>query len=45
MYGAGSWDKFLEDWFASTEGGETELWIFRPDLSGINGEVKVTDRN
>jgi hypothetical protein len=44
MYGAGSWDTFLKDWFAATNGGESELWIFRPDLSGINGDVKVSVR-
>ncbi|WP_221442707.1 MULTISPECIES: hypothetical protein [Aequorivita] len=42
--GKGSWKEFLNDWMAVTEGGETELWIFRPDLSGINGNVKVADR-
>lgn len=42
--GAGSWKQFLKDWMEVTEGGETELWIFRPDLSGISGDVKAADR-
>ena len=44
MNGAGSWDQFLKDFGAATNGGETELWIFRPDLSGISGEVQVAER-
>ena len=42
MYGTGSWDQFLTDWMEVTNGGETEIWIFRPELSGISGDVKVT---
>lgn len=41
MNGAGSWAQFLKDWMDVTNGGETELWIFQPNLSGINGEVKA----
>ncbi|WP_235003984.1 hypothetical protein [Aequorivita lipolytica] len=44
VHGKGSWDKFLEDWYDVTDGGETELWIFRPELSGISGDVKAADR-
>lgn len=44
-YGAGSWEKFLSDWGEVTNGGESELWIYRPDLSGINGDVKATSAN
>lgn len=44
VYGNGSWEKFLKDWYDVTDGAETELWIFRPDLSGISGEVKVSTR-
>jgi len=44
VYGDGSFDQFLQDWYAVTNGGESELWNFRPDLSGISGEVKVADR-
>lgn len=40
VHGQGSFEQFIKDWGAVTEGGESELWIFRPDLSGINGEVK-----
>ena len=44
VHGKGSWDKFLKDWYDVTEGGESELWVFLPDLSGINGDVKVANR-
>lgn len=44
VHGAGSWKAFLNDWMAVTDGGETEIWIYRPDLSGISGEVKVSQR-
>ncbi|UAB82486.1 hypothetical protein INR76_00105 [Marixanthomonas sp. SCSIO 43207] len=43
-FGSGSWKQFLKDWMAVTNGGETEIWVYRPDLSGINGEVKVAAR-
>lgn len=44
LYGTGSWDQFLKDWYAVTEGGESEMWIFRPELSGISGDIKAADR-
>ena len=44
MYGEGGFDQFLTDWYAVTDGGESELWVFRPDLSGISAEVKVANR-
>lgn len=44
VYGNGSWDKFLKDWYNVTNGGETELWKFRPDLSGTNGEIVVNPK-
>lgn len=42
--GKGSWDQFLKDWMDVTNGGSTEIWLFRPDLSGISGDVKAIDR-
>lgn len=44
VYGKGSFDQFLKDWYAVTDGGETELWNYRSDLSGISGEVKAATR-
>lgn len=44
VHGKGSWANFLNDWMAVTDGGDTEIWIFRPDLSGISGNVKVAER-
>ena len=45
VYGKDSWGQFLKDWMAVTDGGETELWIFLPELSGISGAVDVETRN
>lgn len=45
VYGAGSWEQFLKDWYDVTEGGESELWVFRPELSGTSGNVKAAERN
>ncbi|WP_340076539.1 hypothetical protein [Leptobacterium sp. I13] len=39
MYGEGSWDTFLKEWYDATNGSETELWVYRPDLSGLSAEV------
>ena len=44
VYGTGSWTQFLKDWMEVTNGGETEIWISRPDLSGISGDVIVAER-
>lgn len=44
VHGKGSWEQFLKDWYDVTEGGESELWIFRPDLSGTSGEVNITPK-
>lgn len=41
MNGTGSWSKFLTDFMAVTNGSETEVWVYRPDLSGISGDVKA----
>ena len=44
VHGAGSFDTFLKDWENVTDGKHTELWHFRPDLSGLSGEVKMVER-
>ncbi|SDE78544.1 hypothetical protein SAMN05421636_107247 [Pricia antarctica] len=44
VHGTGGFEQFLKDWYAVTEGGESELWMYRADLSGISGDVKVADR-
>ena len=44
MNGTGSWKQFLKDWMDVTNGGGTEIWIYREDLSGISGDVKVAER-
>lgn len=44
VHGEGSFKHFLKDWMDVTNGGQTELWIYRPELSGISGEVKIAER-
>lgn len=41
VHGPGSYDNFYVEWEEIITGKESEIWIFRPDLSGLNGEVKV----
>lgn len=41
VHGAGSFEAFLKDFGANSKGVESELWEFRPDLSGIDGKVVV----
>lgn len=44
VHGMGSWEQFLKDWYAITDGGESELWIYRPELSGLGATVKAVER-
>ncbi len=44
VHGKGSFATFLKDWEAVTDGAESEIWTFRPDLSGISGEIKAVER-
>ncbi len=44
VHGAGSFGTFLKDWENATQGKHSELWHFRPELSGLTGEVKVAER-
>lgn len=44
VHGAGSFETFLKDWENVTQGNYTELWHFRPELSGLSGEIKVAER-
>lgn len=41
VHGASSFSTFLKDWEQATQGKESELWYYRPDLSGGNGEFKT----
>lgn len=40
VFGKGTYDKFIKEWESLTHGKQTELWSFREDLSGIDGELK-----
>jgi hypothetical protein len=44
VHGAGSFSGFLADVEATTNGQTTELWTFRPDLSGSTGLVESATR-
>lgn len=40
VHGTGSFAYFIKEWIEVANGSENEIWIFRPDLSGISGDVK-----
>ncbi len=40
VHGKGSFETFLKDWEALTDGSETELWTFSPELSGKGSDQK-----
>jgi hypothetical protein len=44
VHGSGSFDTFLKDWEENITGKQSEVWIYRPDLSGVGGEIKVATR-
>ncbi len=39
VHGEGSFMEFLKDFEASTDGDYQEIWTFRKDLSGLDGQV------
>lgn len=43
VHGEGSFPQFLKDFEAATNGQQSELWIFRGDLSGASGEVQAVN--
>ncbi len=44
VHGTGSFSQFLKDVEATSDGERQELWIFREDLSGLNGRVAAASR-
>ena len=44
VFGKGAFDKFLKEWESVTNGKQSEIWIFREDLSGIDGEMKSSKK-
>ncbi len=44
VHGKGSFEIFIKEWESLTHGKQTELWSFREDLSGIDGEIKASTR-
>ncbi len=40
VYGKGTYHKFLKEWELVTKNKRSEMWGFREDLSGIDGEMK-----
>lgn len=44
VFGKGAFDKFLKEWKSVTNGKQSEIWIFREDLSGVDGEMKSSKK-
>lgn len=44
VHGEGSFSYFLKDWGEVTNGSQSEIWIYREDLSGLGTEVKAATR-
>lgn len=44
VFGDGSFAHFLKDWEEVSLGSQTELWNLRPDLSGLDANVKASNR-
>ena len=42
--GKDSWKGFLKEWGEITDGQQSELWIYDPELSGLGAEVKAMER-
>ncbi len=39
VHGDGSWMPFLDEWLSVTRNVDRELWLFRKDLSGVDGKI------
>lgn len=44
LYGANSWEAFMKEWGETTDGMQSELWIFEPELSGLPADVQAMER-
>ena len=44
VHGEGSWDTFMAIMKESTNGIEREIWVYRPDLSGLSSKVMAAQR-
>ncbi len=44
VHGDGSFTHFLDDWLEVTNGSESEIWVYRQDLSGLGPEVNAASR-
>ena len=44
VYGQNGWDDFMKEWKEISDGKQSELWIFDPDLSGLGAEVTAMER-
>ena len=44
VHGEGSWDRWMNDWIGATNGTDTEFWVYREDLSGLDANVVVAER-
>lgn len=44
VFGKGSFEKIIKEWGKVTSGSQSELWVHRDDLSGLNPMIKVDQR-
>lgn len=44
MHGEESWKDFMKEWGEITDGKQSELWIFDPELSGLGANVEAMER-
>ena len=44
VYGQNGWEDFMKDWKEISDGKQSELWIYDPDLSGLGAEVSAMQR-
>lgn len=44
VHGQNSWDDFMTEWKQISDGKQSELWKFQPDLSGLGADVTAANR-
>ena len=44
VHGEGSFGYFLKEWKELTNGSESEIWVYREDMSGLNSKVIAVTR-
>ncbi|GAB2767918.1 hypothetical protein GCM10010465_11430 [Actinomadura fibrosa] len=44
VYGEKGWDDFMKEWKEISDGKQSELWKYQPELSGLGADVTASDR-